>query len=479
MSQSKVADQTNQAMTSLQTPIRISFPFFQHAFGLHLEDIEAIGRVTPTEIDLMIILHKICNTNGVIRYTNRNQIYTRYKAYFTNPSSASQFYDAFQRFIEKGLVKESYCEDRDLYSYTLQHFLKEDGKPERFATIHQLVFGQAFQKLTLSARKLFFLVAMRQENKQQIIHMTLKGKKGLYTRLRKSLPVQIQSSMDELIKAGFFTYGYIQKEKGVYHQAVCCVHEDYHCKMTGAHLRDPLEPTIRYPRKVGFIKRLLDAKGIGELAGEIGAFIHLFKRIGNRVIRNMIRELAHYIKTTGQYPSIPDFIKKQTRRESERNIIDLAYEYDFDQYVTEDNDPIKREEAFHHFAVNLSRVINLKDMRKAFSKARKALKDYGTRIDEVYIDDYITYGPLGKEKEMGVIVQRAYQERIKPNSFKALVRKAEFFYAQGEFSLKECYDWLLAVIKTAKEEDKMQPRYQLSYHADEFIVKIWESPSFS
>ncbi|WEG19214.1 hypothetical protein PQ478_21920 (plasmid) [Alkalihalophilus pseudofirmus] len=465
-------------------PVAVSFPFYKKAFGMDSSDKEKLGKITHAEIDLMLILHKICSTNGKILSTNRHQIFRRYKAYFEKPCTQSQFYKAFDRFVSEGLVIEKKDEDSGLYTYTIQHFLNKNKVTERYVCLSPIVFSSAFHSMTLAARKLFIVASMRQGNNSYIVY-PLKSEKGLYQLLRKNQPAHVQSVFRELQgenKAGLvlFNKASLFKKRGVYTDVVFSVDSKYRiAPAEGDRFRDPLKPVMRYPRKMNFISKLLASEGVAELQEEVGSFIHLFKRLGYRVIRQVIRELSIVFKETGVVPHLVDFIKKQSTRKKEKELVDLAYEHGLAEHVVHFHKGVDREDALHQFIVKVSEYIPLHKIGKAFKKTKKVIDTHGLlQPIEVTLDDYQTYTRLNRYQEILAVRLRAKQLQIDPSYYKQLEKQASYELELGS-TVKDHVDWLLKTIEANAHQHPLPERLTIAEPLHEFIASVWNRPIFN
>ncbi|WP_026701677.1 hypothetical protein [Salibacterium aidingense] len=346
-------------------PVGLSFPFFQQVITTQSND----NHLTNSDIDVMIFLHKICNTNGNIREVSFHQIVEAARRYFEKNISASQWYTSMKKFIRLGLVHKREDDIYPVPSYQLCYFQDDHGQMNRYVRLSPFVFTKDFSNMTLAARKLYLLIAMQQGD-SDFIFRSIHGEKGLLAFLRKNQSCHLQYVIEEL--EPYLAVKSLKKERGAYRKVYLGLKQEHRildAEAEGEWIREPLEPPRRYPRKARFIEQVLQECGIGELCTRIHTMVQMLKHLGYRVIRQVIKTIRRFYDKHGTFPAdLAYFIKKEIRITRQKEIIDIADNAGLMAYITWRNTE-KDEETRHFEFANTFSYFNKSQLKRIFKEA--------------------------------------------------------------------------------------------------------------
>ncbi|PSL41260.1 hypothetical protein B0H94_1206 [Salsuginibacillus halophilus] len=423
------------------TAVAVSFPFWQELMAVAPEcgmD-RSLYHVTRTDIDLMLLLHKVCNTNGVIRETKFHRIAEAAGRWFEKPASRSQLYMSLDKFIARGLVHRYENDITGETTYQLNHFAKDDGTPHRYVALSPVVFAEKFSQLTLAARKLFLLTAMQQGN-NSFIFRNIRGDRGLMHLLNKNQANQVQACLNELTEASFLRVSKLEYRKGAAHKAYLAVPQDMLINADGERLREPLDPPERYPRKAAFIRRVLQQLGIGELEQDMNLLINTLKSSGHRLIRQILRRVLQHAQYHGFYPKhLAHFLKKEARQVRENRIIDLAYEAGIGHYIVNpgEDDPEQRLFTFaNHFS-----WYNDRELKAMFRAASDSVTRTYLPTDRYSIEAYTAVNDYNESVFVRSARNMAWAVQLNPEVYRyheqqllnAVDSDARFYQSEGDF----------------------------------------------
>lgn len=463
------------------TPVAISTAFWQalvnptctnensHNSNLSFDP----DHVTNTDLDLMIILHKVCYTTGYIRETTIHQIYQQICSYFESPPSRTQVYISIEKFIAKELIFETKNEITGLYTYKLNHFFnRETEKLNRYGLVSEEVFTARFSNLSLAARKAFLMTAIRQGN-QPFIFNGVGGENGLYKLLKKNQPNQLRDVIDELTvaeenKPGLLAVAKIEEHRGRYHKVYFGLNDAYKVAHTdGQEYRDPLEVPVRYPRKVKFIERVLHELGIAELTEQMALIINCLKNMGYRVIRQVLRQIKDFFSRNGHFPAnLAYMIMKETRIQRDCEIRDLAHETEIFDYIAPGLSGAEKENRLFEFA-NTFCYYSTNHIIKMFKSMKEQIKEEFSDYIFPDLEEYIFDNKLSEIDDVYWARVDAYRRRIDVDVYRELEEHAIRFELDKGDDEYIC-EWLHSRIK--REKGKRIPVDILSVKIEDFIL---------
>lgn len=412
---------------------------------------------THADIDTAIILHKICNASGVIRYACVHHIVQQIHHYFESPRSHSQIYESMSKFEKRELIKVVRHDDGK-YTYRLNHFLQENGDLHRYVAIDPIVFKKSFSDLTLAARKLFLLTAIQQGDKV-VLRRSLYGDNGLYRILCKNQPNHIQAVIDELKGKNpkhqvYLTSGKLEKNRGRYEYVYLSVNRDLIPSINpGEKYREPLSYKMTYPRKVSFINRVLQELRIGELAEQMPILIQLMKRLGYRVIRQVLRKIKEHVEIYRRFPKeISTFVKKEIRFIKENEILDLAHEYGIYHFIAPGLVGGERKDRLFEFTLALSTYPS-KTLKKMFKQAKDVIKNVYTKPIELTVRHYVHNTIFQDTEAIWGIRFDAYNNEVDPAFYEDLEHEAEKRYMSGKIkTISEAITWMFEQLTIYKDK---------------------------
>lgn len=464
------------------TPIAISTEFWQQLITAErvVEDKKAditpsydLNRVTNTDLDTMVILHKICNTNGLIKETTVHQIYQKVCSYFESPPSKTQFYISMEKFTKKEYVFVNKNEITGLYTYKLNHFKnRETGVLHRYGIVTEVVFTSRFSNLSLAARKAFFMTAIRQEN-QPFIFQGLNGENGLYKIFKKNQPNQIREVFKELTshagdKPAFFAVAKLEKYRGKYHKAYMGLNAAYKVKASDdQQFRDPIEAPVRYPRKSQFIERVLVELGIAELKEQMALLVNCLKNMGFRVIRQVLRQIKSFVTKNGHFPrDLAYQVMKETRIQRDCEIRDIAHEVGIFKFIAPGKSDVERENRLFEFSNAFSRY-STEHIKKMFKSMKSAIVEKFSDYIMPDFNDYCFENELATIEDIIYTRADAYRRRIDVNLYREMENHAiRFEMEKGE---EHVCEWLHSRIQ--REKPIRPPADINKLKIEEFILK--------
>lgn len=418
--------------------------------------------VTHADLDLMIILHKICNTTGKVKETTIHQIYQAMKDYFESPASHTQVYLSMEKFIKRGLVTEIKDEYTNLSTFQLNYFIDETtDKPHRYVAISEVVFTAAFSSLTLAARKLFLLTAIQQGD-NEFIFRSFRGENGLLKLLHKNQPSQVQDVLDELKgknaqETVYFRVAKTELQNGRYHKVYLALHKDVQASSEpGQELREPLNPPVRYPRKATFIERVLHDLGIGEAVTHMNLLINCLKKLGYRVIRQVLRTLKEFFKRNGHFPrDLAYFIKKETRISREKEICDLAHEAGIFDYIAPGLHGQEKEHRIFEFVSQFS-WYSTKELRRIFKASAEEVKKHFDILVPKDLERYEAKNNLSQIDGIYKVRLEAFKAQISPEVYRQLEDHVLTYHLNKGVAYIQ--NWLFTRIER-EAENAYQQRY--------------------
>lgn len=415
------------------TPVAMSTAFWKALIQPEVAKVQTelpydLYHVTNTDLDLMIILHKICNTNGRITETSIHQIYQAMYDYFEAPASHTQVYLSMDKFLRRGLITEEKIDT--LSTYQLNYFINEEtNKPYRYVVVSPAVFRASFSRLTLAARKLFFMAAFQQGTSDFVFRL-LHGENGLLHLLHKTQPNHLRAVLDELQGENednqvYLRVAKLEKKRGRYYKVYFGLHKEFLPTMqAGDSLREPLTPPRRYPRKALFIERVLTELGIGEMATQMNLLINSMKRLGYRVIRQVLRQLKDFWKRNGHFPKdLAHFLKKETRITREKEICDLAIETGLYDYIAPTLEGQEKDHRIFEF-VNAFSWHSVREIKHLFKQAYSAVKEAFPAPRPITLESYQLNNELSELANIEPIRLYAYRRRIAPTLYEQLEQHA-------------------------------------------------------
>ncbi|WP_018922962.1 hypothetical protein [Salsuginibacillus kocurii] len=457
--------------------VAVSFSFWKQLLNSQTDSCAQARHLTHTDLDLMILLHKICNTNGYIKEVTRHQVVQAAAEWFERPPGRTQLYVSLEKFVQLGLITIKRNEYTGKDTICLHHFKKEDGNLERYVILHPIVFSGAFHALTLAARKVYLLTAM-QQGENDFIFRRLKGEASIMTLLNKNQPNQVRSVLNELKGANKEKIDYLKtatissNHRGAENVYLALSPAFLPKLERGAEVRAPLSPPLRYPKKAKFIRNVLNELGIGELEQELHLLIETMKALGYRVIRQILRTVQIFIKQHGSFPkNLAHFIKKEARLAREKRILDLAHNAGIADYIAYKQE--QREERYFEFTNRFS-WYSERAISKMFKKAAKYVKDAFPAPGRFPIERYHYSESLTSEPNVQLARQKAYATKLDPVFYQELeAHMLEFKWPYMEPAAAA--HWLL---KRTEEEIHAVTVHEAPMKLEDFILfevaETWE-----
>ncbi|WP_342047241.1 hypothetical protein [Bacillus sp. OTU530] len=368
--------------------------------------------VTNAVIDVFIMLHKLCNTNGIIRDVTIHQLYEEYLTYKEWDASIShmQFYVA----MEKLRLHQVISTTKNMYGrYTIEicHFMnQETKKPNYYASIHPVVFTYDFFKLSVAAKKLFLDICIQQGTRPELARMlseeTLQGQKaymgGLFQFLHKKHLHQIQGVLKELttplpsLNIPLFEKCMLVKEYSrKFNKLIVSVNKQLRSANESSNAetyRNWLRPKAIYKRKAAFIEKSLQELHLGDLAIHMNQFINVLKHTCHMQTREVLRRLRMLIAGNGQPDNLEVVLHKLVRKAFHHRVLDVAAKTGIYSLITHNVKASMAEEALFQFGNRYS-MHSVRSIKKLFTAAQEVLQQkYMVPLqEEMYYEKDIRY----------------------------------------------------------------------------------------
>ncbi|CEH28289.1 hypothetical protein AM501_24030 [Aneurinibacillus migulanus] len=452
-----------------------------------------LNHLTNADLQMAIILQKICNTRGFIREVLPHAIYKKVEEYFETPISASQFYASLTKFSLHGLITMIEKHDSKKIDIRLNHYL-ENGVPSSFILMTPIVFTGTFGKLELAKKKLFFSIYLQQDGGKEIDrlvqHSISEGKSvqfsGLYRFLHRDSS-QIQLLCNQLLeekldgKHPLFEKASVHTYKGRIHKAIFSIHPAYFVpKKKGQWYHDTITPVLTYPRKANVFIRMLDKLGIGEVASfdsgnMLAKLMEYLKAHGARTIEFVAKRIKEFHGNHGGFPeNLLEFVKRELKNKTRATILGILYKYQLDRFVAPHASSLAE-----HYEREDALVSTLSYYRKhAIEKACKAVRRllYSHYIkparSNLNLQAYSLSTSLDTWKEIIAVRHYAYHKQKDPNCYVQLEQKAiEKFYTYDNDSFKE---WLLTQVDELPPAEYV-PAVSKTFHLDNYLLRYLPS----
>lgn len=122
-----------------------------------------LGHMTKADLQLATMLHVYAYNGKLEEVPNRHFLYQRMEELYEEPVNKDQFYAAYEKFLQLGLVTVSQDELLGHLALTLPHTVDPDtGKVGRLVLLPSLVLSRAFTRKPLALQKFFYYACARQ-----------------------------------------------------------------------------------------------------------------------------------------------------------------------------------------------------------------------------------------------------------------------------------------------------------------------------
>ncbi|MED0677704.1 hypothetical protein ABEV55_19265 [Aneurinibacillus thermoaerophilus] len=446
-----------------------------------------LHHLTNADLQVAIILQKVCNTRGYIRNVLPYTIYKKLEEYFEEPISESQFYASLTKLTHHHLIEIKKVAGSPKSDVILHHYA-ENGKTNSFVLMHPIVFTAAFNRLELAKKKLFFSVYLQQNSGKPIERLIQSNddteKSVQYSGLSRFLhrdSSHIQAICKELTsekingKAPLFEQATVVKIRGRVHKVVLSIHPSYFAPKKKGEYHDIITPVLIYPRKASVFTSMLDKLGIGEIAALEGGTVlatlmDILKICSARVIQYVAKRLKEFYENHGKLPEhIVAFVKKEIRNRTRATILGTIYKYQLDRFVA----PYAKSIAEHYekedTLVSTLSAFGYRAIEKACKAASRMLYAHYTKpaVSNVTIDLYNLSSGLHTWKDITAIRYYAYYHRKDPSKYVQLeLEAAKKYNYLGSQDLKE---WMFARIDELPTIENM-PAVPHNFKLEEYLL---------
>jgi hypothetical protein len=328
-------------------PVTLSLSFMNALFNIELnygsqetfpiveqghERNRHLHHVTRSDLQLALILQKVCNTAGVIyEMSGLSNVWDKLNEYFEDPIAISPFYASLEKFDRLGLIQVHRDPEDSVTSIQLnQYVIPETNKIGHYAIGHPFFFSRNFTHLSIAQQKIILSLVLQQG---------VKPKAGATTfrmfRMTTSDDFQYQSLTSFLHGNTTHIRQWVNKlhvdkifagesvfERVVYHKkgrSLDRVDIALNRKLfivEAAAYHDEIEPRIIHKKKATILEKYLNELGIAEVASckqglEFSRIVRLIKNVPSLVIRYAVKKLyeALIMKETSMDIS-SNFIRK-------------------------------------------------------------------------------------------------------------------------------------------------------------------------
>lgn len=440
----------------LEEQFGISDVFFKRKSGHG----RLIYHVTKADIQLAMTLQVGFNTKGVLEDANRYQVYNKLKDLYEDPVCVEQFYQAFSKFLETGLIS---C-TADTYSraFTLQHYLEpETEEIGRFVLYHPIVFSKAFTDLPVAAQR-WFLYACLQQGAQsdKLLQRNWHNIMPLVHARSKYQMEQLLVHMRTPLLDGqaLFNIGRIERnaiggKKVVYqvNAALIPVYEpelEYHDIIV---VKNRYRPLQRFLRQLLVDTRLTELENVQE-----GRFFRQLLQVAKGKSKSYIRVVITYIKEMYQQhrylpEDLMDYIRKDLRDQVTGQVLGILQQTGVYPFLAPSG--TTQQERIPQL-VSKIRGLPLNMLRRACRAALPTLKELYSKPAALGTIDYVRGSGCSAEIEHRLELhssrQMAFTLQKDPSSYMALEASVVSCYKQHALTGQDLYhlqNWFRSEIR--------------------------------
>jgi hypothetical protein len=176
------------------------------------------NHLTKADLQLATTVQVCFNVSAKLESNTKHRIYGKLQELFEKEAACSkdQFYAAFDKFVQHGLIEVHKDEIDGTEHYTLNHYNEPDtGVIGRFAMLHPVVFTKSFASMPLARQKLYYYAQTKQGENDHEMQWNLKD--GLSEFVHRTQANQIRAILEALTSEkiynghALFTVGDIKK----------------------------------------------------------------------------------------------------------------------------------------------------------------------------------------------------------------------------------------------------------------------------
>ncbi|CAN7762171.1 hypothetical protein LJR153_007107 [Paenibacillus sp. LjRoot153] len=355
-----------------------------------------LHHLTQADLQLAIILQKICNTVGHIPDISAlANIYDRLTEYFVEPVCPSQFYAAFEKFRILGLITVEQNTAAGLFSVKLQHYVQEGtGRIGYHIKAHPFLFSSSFSSLSLREQKIFLSFYLQQGVKptaQKISFRVFKPTNSSdiqYQNITRFLhantthvrdSIEVLRSKQILGEEACFSKVFYEKSGRTFDKVFILVNPKLYEVEQVSEYHDPIPLKVTYKRKANFVSQVLSEYNIGEVetykeGSEFIKMVRLLKTSSSGEIRYLLKKLYDKLTMREAYPNhVVPLIQDEIRSRTKVRTMALAYQYGIDRLVTAGCSESEKDTREYDFASSLS-VYSQRELKAIFAEASMKLR---------------------------------------------------------------------------------------------------------
>jgi hypothetical protein len=306
---------------------------------------ERVGRlknhITKADLQLATTIQVGFNTLGQLEFSNKHQIYLKLKELYENIAACSkeQFYAAFEKFVEHGLILSTRDEFTGDEHFTLNHYLEpESGKIGRFVLLHPVVFTQAFASMPICKQKLFYHAAIQQGQVDRELQWNLRD--GLFDFIHRNQVNQVRDILSSMTSQpvfrgqALFAVAEIKRNVIGGFKAVYKLNPSFVVKHeTGAEEYHEVIPAKKgYRRLTRYLRSLFAELGIGEFELLHGGrcfhqLVFMLKDKNKSFIRYVVYRIQEIYNEHFIFPeNILDFLKEEIQNKAMTTLLAIIKE---------------------------------------------------------------------------------------------------------------------------------------------------------
>jgi hypothetical protein len=273
-----------------------TFPIVEEGIVRHRH----LHHVTRCDLQLALILQKVCNTAGVIyELSGLANVWDKVCEYFEDPMAISPFYAALEKFDRLGLIQINRDEEDGVTSIHLNHYLTpETNKIGHYVIGHPFFFSRNFTQLAVSQQKIILSLILQQGVKPKhggttfrMLRMTTSDdiQYQSLTRFLHGNTTHIRKWIDSLHKDQIFA-GESIFERVVYHKKGRSLDRvdialNRNLFIVGAaEYHDEIEPRIIHKKKATLLEKFLIELGIAEVISCKQGIVTLYENYMMRLL---------------------------------------------------------------------------------------------------------------------------------------------------------------------------------------------------
>ncbi|RJG15199.1 hypothetical protein [Paenibacillus thiaminolyticus] len=417
-----------------------------------------LNHITIADFQVLFALFRVCDYQGKILIKSRKSLYEIISDDNVEPISDSQFYESFEKLSMNGVFRMQTNTD-NLQEITIEGYLTETGKIDRFVFLPPFIFSSTFNKLSVAEKKLILAVYAQAGNHkgskfERVIERSTNFKPLLYadlcTLLKKSQRSHVVSIVRSLAEISFegkklFSKAVVSNgksgEKAIFILEPMWVTTSY--SSITLHRSISMERVL--PKQARIIRLLSEQLNIGEITSTdiFPSVIKVLYHYPKTIIRKVLTQLREFVSQKGSFPdNIVGYVKSLADTFAGDSIKTTLEELEAKEFVT---NPLllPLEEQRKRMADFAKYIFTSKITRKKLSEKLLHLKksilhefEVDISLDHYYNYDIRKWGTHSithlDVNDLNELAQLAYSHRVDPFIYQEYEEEIIKAIAQGE-----------------------------------------------